>query len=145
MTAALIRAATPADAEPIARLLTQLGYPTPAGEVPRRLERMAAGGRSLVLVAERDGVVVGLATLHVASVLNRPRDVAWLTALVIDAAARGSGVGRALVEAVEQRAREAGCEWLSVTTHSDRAEARAFYPRVGFDETGRRFGKAVSP
>jgi len=71
--------------------------------------------------------------------------VAWLTALVVDETVRGAGVGRALVEAVEAFARESECERLSVTTQAHRADARAFYPRVGLEETGRRFGKTLTP
>jgi GNAT superfamily N-acetyltransferase len=139
-----VRPVTPADAEDVARLLTQLGYPADPADVPARLSRLAGGGAA-ALVAERAGVVVGLATVHVLPVLNRPRDVAWLTALVVEAEARGGGVGRALVEAVEAHARAAGCERLSVTTYEDRAGAQAFYERVGLAPTGRRFGKQLVP
>ncbi|HTS88090.1 MAG TPA: GNAT family N-acetyltransferase [Gemmatimonadales bacterium] len=139
-----IRPATTADAEAIAHLLTQLGYPMDATEAPRRLGRLAES-KAVALIAEREGRVLGLATIHVLSVLNRANPVAWLTALVVDQEARASGVGRALVEAAEARGREAGCEWLSVTTHEDRVGARAFYPRVGLQATGRRFGKALRP
>ena len=90
-------------------------------------------------------MTVGLATVHLLSVLNRPCDVAWLTALVVDEAVRGSGVGRRLVEAVESFARDAGCERLSVTTYEHLIEAQAFYLRVGFEATGRRFGKSLAP
>ena len=138
-----VRRAAAADTIAVAGLLTQLGYPTAAADVPPRLERLMAGDRAVVLVAERDGFVVGLATAHILSVLNRPRDVAWLTALVVDEAARGLGVGRTLVESVEEFARQSGCERLSVTTQEHRADARAFYPRVGLEETGRRFGKGM--
>ena len=88
-------------------------------------------------------MIVGLATVHILSVMNRARDVAWLTALVVDASARRSGVGRALVNAVEKFARESNCERLSVTTHEDRMEARTFYVQVGLEQTGRRFGKML--
>ena len=34
---------------------------------------------------------------------------------------------------------------LAVTTHERRADAHAFYQRIGFEQTGRRFGKALVP
>jgi len=138
-----IRHAAAADAGPIAGLLDQLGYPVEARDVPARIERLLANSRGVVLLAERHGKVVGLATAHVLTVLNRPRDVAWLTALVVDALARGHGVGHALVDAVEAFARDAGCGRLSVTTQEHRHDAHAFYLRMGFEATGRRFGKAL--
>jgi GNAT superfamily N-acetyltransferase len=138
-----VRPATAADAAAIARLLDQLGYPTDVADVPARLERLAHGPRGTVLLACREGAVLGLATVHIVSVLNRRRDVAWLTALVVDEAARRGGVGRALVQAVETLARRSGCERLSVTTYADRADARAFYLGLGLAQTGLRFGKTL--
>ena len=143
MSALAIRLADVADADAIARLLDQLGYPTEHVEVPERLERLRANHRAAVLLAERDDEVVGLATVHILSVLNRHRDVAWLTALVVDESARGSGVGRRLVEAAEEFARQSDCERLSVTTHEHRTDAQSFYARVGLEPTGRRFGKML--
>jgi len=140
-----VRRAAVADADVIARLISQLGYPVSAGDVPARLDRIAGGDRAVVLLAERGGAVVGVATAHILTVLNRARDVAWLTALVVDESARGQGVGRALVEAVELFARQAGCERLSVTTHEHMTGAQAFYLRLGLEKTGRRFGRMLTP
>ena len=98
----------------------------------------------MVLVAVRGEAVVGLATVHILWVVNRRHEVAWLTALVVDAVARRTGVGRALVGAVEEYARQAGCERLSVTTHERRADAHSFYAGLGLALTGRRFGKALT-
>lgn len=144
MTELQIRRATAADADAVARLLGQLGYPTDNTEVPARLARLAANDRAAVLLAESGGKVVGLATVHILSVLNRRRDVAQLTALVVDESVRRSGVGRSLVEAVETFARQSGCERLSVTTQEHRADARTFYVQVGLEQTGRRFGKMLN-
>ena len=140
-----IRQATAADAGTVAKLLGQLGYPTASADVPARLGRFTKNERAMVLLAERGNNVVGLATVHILSVLNRSRDVAWLTALVVDESTRGSGVGRRLVEAVEKFAHESGCERLSVTTQEHRLDARTFYVRIGLEPTGRRFGKVLSP
>ena len=138
-----IRRARAGDADALAYLLTELGYPSQPDQVGERLQRAFTGARSVVLVAEEDLRVVGLATVHIFSVLNRSRDVAWLTALVVDEAARGRGIGRRLVEAVEAFARDSNCERLSVTTHEGRLDARAFYERIGLEATGRRFGKML--
>jgi GNAT superfamily N-acetyltransferase len=139
-----IRKAAVTDAAAISLLLGQLGYATAEAEVPLRIDRLLAS-RGLVLVATRESHVVGLATAHLLSVINRPRDVAWLTALVVDSSARRFGVGRALVGAVEEFACSHGCEWLSVTTHEARIEAQNFYLGLGMELTGRRFGKALHP
>lgn len=143
MTDIEIRRATSADCAALAGLLGQLGYPASAGELPARLDRFAAQPHAAVLVACREGDVVGVATVHVITPLHQTKDVAWLTALAIDEGARRQKVGRALVRAVEAFAREAGCDRLSVTTHVRRSDAHAFYESIGFELTGRRYGKAL--
>jgi GNAT superfamily N-acetyltransferase len=138
-----IRDAQAADAERIAGLLTQLGYPTQPGAVETRLERLAIVG-DRVVVADLDGGAVGLAHLQVAPAIERDRTAAKIGALVVDQAHRGQGVGRALVQALEDEARARGCELLFVTTAERRDDAHAFYERVGFERTGRRYGRTLS-
>lgn len=140
-----VRGADHSDAAEISRLLGQLGYPVEVEATPERIERMSRGGRAVVLLATDGTGTIGVATAHILSVLNRARDVAWLTALVVDEAVRGRGVGRALVSAVEAFARESDCVRLSVTTYLDRTDAHAFYARIGFELTGRRYGKPLAP
>jgi GNAT superfamily N-acetyltransferase len=138
-----IRDAQAADAERIAGLLTQLGYPTQPTAVEARLERLAIVG-DRVLVADLDGGAVGVAHLQVAPAIERDRPAAKIGALVVDAAYRGQGVGRALVQALEDEARARGCEVLFVTTAEHRHDAHAFYERVGLEQTGRRYGRTLS-
>ena len=138
-----IRDAQPDDAEAIARLLTQLGYPTDSSAVPARLERLRVAG-DRVLVAELDGRAAGLAHLHVSPSIEHETPVARLSALVVDADCRGRGVGRTLAEAVESDARSRGCTALFVTTSERRDGAHAFYERLGLEHTGRRYGRTLS-
>jgi len=140
---ATIRDAHAADAEAIAALLTQLGYPTDADAVEGRLERLAVVG-DRVLVADVDGRPVGLAHLQVTPAIEHERPVAKLGALVVDEAWRGTGVGRALVRAVEEEARLRGCGFLYLTTSERRADAHAFYERAGFEHMGRRYTRTLS-
>jgi N-acetylglutamate synthase-like GNAT family acetyltransferase len=138
-----LRDARAADADAIARLLGQLGYPTEAGAVVRRLERLAVVG-DRVLVADVDGRVAGLAHLQVTPSLERERPVAKIGALVVDEAQHGRGVGRALVRALEDEARLRGCELLFLTSADRRSDAHAFYERVGFERSGRRYARTLS-
>jgi GNAT superfamily N-acetyltransferase len=135
-----IRDARPADAEAIAGLLGQLGYPTEGRAVEVRLERLRIVGDRIV-VADADGSVAGLAHLQVTPALEYERPAAKLAALVVDESHRGEGIGRALVDAVEAEARARGCALLFVTTAARRGDAHEFYRRVGLDETGKRFAK----
>jgi N-acetylglutamate synthase-like GNAT family acetyltransferase len=139
----MVRDAEARDAEAIAALLGQLGYPAHAASVKARLERLQIVG-DRVVVAELDGAVIGLAQLHVSPALEYERPAAKLAALVVDVTHRGEGVGRALVEAMEAEARARRCELLFLTTAARREDAHEFYRRVGLEETGRRFAKSFA-
>src|SRR5205085_11177432 len=102
-----VRDAQDGDAVDVARLLGQLGYPADAGDELPRLERLRIAG-DRVVVAERDGRVAGLAHLQVSSAIEYDGPAAKLGALVVDAACRGIGVGRALVAELESEARRRG-------------------------------------
>jgi GNAT superfamily N-acetyltransferase len=136
----LVREVRPEDAAAIAALLTELGYPVEVDAMPLRLAHVHESG-DLVFVAELDGGVAGLAHLHVSPAIEYDRPAAKLSALVVDQRRRRSGIGRALVDAVEAEARSRGCGLLFLTTAERRADAHRFYERLGFERTGRRYAK----
>ena len=138
-----IRDAAAADAAALAELLGQLGYPTTPEAVEERLERLRLVG-DRVVVAEVQGVPVGLGHLQVTPALERDRPAAKIGALVVDEAHRGRGVGRALVDALETEARARGCGLLYLTTAERRDDAHAFYQQLGLEYTGRRYGRTLS-
>jgi GNAT superfamily N-acetyltransferase len=140
----LVREAGPEDARDVARLLGQLGYSAAAAEVALRIERYRESRADLLLVAETGGRVVALASLHVSMALEYEGDAGKLSAIVVDEAARGRGIGRILVDAVEREARRRGCVLLFLTTNERRRDAHAFYRALGFEETGRRFAKPLT-
>ncbi len=140
-----VRAATARDAPEIARLLTVLGHPTAADAVSARWDEWAAAGNVALVVARDDGTLAGVATLHRMVVLHRPRPVGRITALVVDASERGRGVGRALVAAAEGALAGAGCGLLEITSNARRADAHAFYERLGYERTSVRFMKPLAP
>ena len=54
--------------------------------------------------------------------------------------ARGSGVGRALVQAVVDVARERGCRRIELDANEDNAAALALYTSLGFDAQDDHYG-----
>jgi GNAT superfamily N-acetyltransferase len=138
-----IRDAGPADAEAVAALLTQLGYPSGVSAVEERLDRLRIVG-DRVVVAEAGGKVAGLAHLQVAPALERERPAAKIGALVVDEEFRGRGIGRALMGVLEAEARLRGCELIYLTTSERRDDAHAFYERVGLAHDGRRYARTLS-
>ena len=137
-----IRDARVDDAVAIAGLLGQLGYPTDQAAVADRLERLAIVG-DRVVVAEVEGHVVGLAQLHVSPTVSLDRPAAKIDSVVVDEAYRGRGVGSALIAEMEAEARLRGCPLLYLTSATRRQEAHEFYRRVGLEQTGLRFAKAL--
>jgi GNAT superfamily N-acetyltransferase len=138
-----IRRATLDEAADIARLLTPLGYPTPAKTVIDMWDRWSAEG-NIALVAALDGDIVGFVTLHTMLVFHRPRPVGRITSLAVDDAARGRGIGRALVRAAEHELARAGCGMIEVTSHMRRKDAHAFYLHLGYEQTSYRFATIVN-
>jgi N-acetylglutamate synthase-like GNAT family acetyltransferase len=134
-----VRRAAPDDSVGIALLLGQLGYPVEPERVRARLDRLDA--EPWVAVAGDE--IIGLAAVQMMHVLQRDAPVARLTALVVRDDARRRGVARRLLEVVESRARDAGCEHLHVTSAERRADAHEAYRALGLSDTGRRFGKAL--
>ncbi|WP_349371759.1 GNAT family N-acetyltransferase [Salinarimonas sp.] len=64
---------------------------------------------------------------------------AWLLRdLAVLPAFRGRGIGAALLDEGERRARAAGCETLAITTHETNAAFRAHLARRGFAEIDAR-------
>lgn len=140
-----IRDARAEDADAVARLLAELGYPDDLACVAARVRAFAADPASRVLVAEEGGELVGLASLTVMPLLHE--DGAWcrMSALVVGAGSRRHGVGRALVEAAEADARARGCRYAEVTSgeRPDRRAAHRFYEALGYEQVSRRFLKVL--
>lgn len=82
------------------------------------------------LVAEADDGLVGLAhfIFHRNTATLGP--VCYMQDLFVAEAARGKGVGRALIEAVYARAREAGSPRVYWMTHETNVTAQALYDKV---------------
>ncbi len=128
----ILRPATPADADRLAALLTEEGYPAGASDILVRLERFATE-RSQVLVADLEGEVLGFVAVHLLPRFEHDDHIARVIALAVDPAARERGVGHRLMEAAEVVAREADAAFIEVTAGHHRPEARRLYESLGYD------------
>jgi GNAT superfamily N-acetyltransferase len=121
-----------ADGPAVARLATQLGYPSTPAQIERRFRALEAAPEASVLVAEGpDGTVLGWIHVFITRQLESDPG-AEIGGLVVDEGARGSGVGSALLASVEAWARERGYEGVSVRSNVVRAEAHEFYKSRGY-------------
>jgi ribosomal protein S18 acetylase RimI-like enzyme len=88
--------------------------------------------RLILLVAQRNGVLVGAATLSVL-VTAGLGPVGHVDDVVVDEAVRGSGVGRLLMGAVHAEARRLGLRHLDLTSRPAREAANALYQSLGYE------------
>ena len=127
-----LRDAAPADAERLASLLTDEGYPAGATDLVARIERFATADSRLT-VAEASGEVIGFIAFHFVSRFEHSDRFVRIVALVVDAGVRERGIGRLLIADVERVAREAGAAWVEITAGHHRPEARQMYESLGYD------------
>lgn len=121
------------DIPAVAELATQLGYPSTAAQIERRFHALEETPDASVLIAENpEGTVLGW--IHVFRTRHLESDPgAEIGGLVVDEAARGRGVGSALVTAAEVWAKERGYEMVSVRSNVIRVEAHEFYKSRGYE------------
>lgn len=140
----LVRDATGADTRALLPLLDALGYPTDEATLRTRLASMFANDPSTrVLVAALGEAIVGFACLHETPVPHRPTAVGRIVAIAVVPHARGSGAGRALVEAAEMHFTARGIARIEVTSGDNHAAAHSFYLHLGYARQGVRFAKPL--
>ena len=134
----VLRRADTTDREVVRLLLAELGYQLAAGDPFDRVYVEALGDeRRTLLLAELAGRPVGFACFSRVASLHLGGDLLVLDELVVGAAARGSGVGSALVQALVHEAERIGARRIELTTNKQRESyRRGFYSKRGFHEAG---------
>jgi GNAT superfamily N-acetyltransferase len=129
---AVLRSPEAADAERIAALFTDEGYPAGPSAIVARLARFE-GPDSRVVVAERGGEVIGFIAFHALPRFEHDDVVVRILALVVDPGARARGVGHLLMAEAERFARERDAAFVEVTAGHHRPDARHLYESLGYD------------
>jgi GNAT superfamily N-acetyltransferase len=132
----LIRPIRAADAPRLTGLLTQLGYPSEVDAVTSRLAGIVNSATQEVLLAvpADDSRIDGYVGVERRLALEVDERVE-ITGLVVDSAARRSGLGRALVNAAEQWALQHGLHTVVVRSNVVRPESHPFYEGIGYQRT----------
>ena len=130
-----VRRARLADAADIGRLLhdfnTEYDDVTPGPErLADRIKTLLDGGDTEVLLAGPGPD--GLAVLRFREAIWAEALECYLAELYVVPAQRGHGLGRALMNAAVELARERGSAWMDLGTSEDDVAARALYESLGF-------------
>ncbi|MFJ4712877.1 GNAT family N-acetyltransferase [Streptomyces sp. NPDC088785] len=95
--------------------------------------RLAADPNQHLVVAVRDGRVVGTLQLTVIPGLSRQGAVrSIIEAVRIHATERGNGLGTQLIGWAVDESRRQGCQLVQLTSDATRTDAHRFYERLGF-------------
>lgn len=137
----MVRRAEAGDAEAVGRLLhdfnVEFDEPTPEPAwLAERFRQLLADGELTVLVAGSGPD--GLAVLRFRPQIWSTALECYLAELYVVPDKRGQGLGRALMEAAIEVAREAGADYMDLGTGEDDVAARALYESLGFDNRGGR-------
>jgi ribosomal protein S18 acetylase RimI-like enzyme len=121
-----IRPFTPTDTDPVIELWHAVGLTRPWNDPRRDIRRKLEVQPELFLVAERDGRLVGTA------MGGYEGHRGWINYLAVDPIEQGSGVGRALVERLEQKLEALGCPKVNLQVRRDNTAAVRFYEHLGY-------------
>jgi len=136
MSSVRVRGALPAEAAILAQMANDLNDHVGIHGRPFTPERVLADGFGpeaafTPLVAELDGAVVGYAFFSAGYNTDVAARSIFLHDLFVTPAARGRGVGHALMVAVAAETVRAGCVLLEWGVHTANARALEFYRRLG--------------
>jgi len=140
-----LRTAGVQDASEIARLATQLGYPSSPEEMRARIERILAEKIGRVIAAvDESGAVLGWTHVFQAHRIET-ETFAEIGGLVVDEHHRNRGIGRILLDEAEKWASANGVSILRVRSNMIRRDAHRFYERAGYScrKTQGVFDKSV--
>ena len=94
---------------------------------------MQAEGNNTLIVGEEDGRIIATFQMTCITGLSlRATRRAQIESVRVATDLRGQGIGQALMEEAERRARAAGCGLVQLTTNATRDRARAFYEALGY-------------
>jgi ribosomal protein S18 acetylase RimI-like enzyme len=139
-----IRKATPADADRIADLLTQLGYPGTESFIREKILQLSIHPDAELAVAIEDDAVVGFISIHFIPQIALPGSFARISYLCVEEGSRCRGIGTHLESYCERLASDRNCDRIEVHSHSRRKKAQDFYHRQGYEESPKYLVKKLN-
>jgi GNAT superfamily N-acetyltransferase len=137
----VIRAAKPADVPAMAGLLADLfrietEFPIDRAKQERALRMIIERPSAAAWVAECGGQVVGMVTAQTVVSTAEGGESIWIEDVIVRDGWRRKGIGRRLVQAVEQWCAARGVTRMQLLADGGNEGAMAFYPHRGWTRTG---------
>lgn len=129
-----VRKVTKEDAERIADLCRQLGYPMSVEQTLQNITGVLSSKDNDAFAAVLNNKVVGWIGLSQSIKIEVP-PYCEIHGLVVDDQFRNHGIGKILIEKAKQWAKERGNVRLKLHCNVIRTETHLFYQHLGFKET----------
>jgi N-acetylglutamate synthase-like GNAT family acetyltransferase len=129
----VVREAISQDAGALENLYRELVSDPQIRVLPEQIERLARSSHAFLLVAEIGDIICGTALLTICpDVMYGTQPFGIIENIVVAAQSRRRGVGRDLLDRMEQLAQAQDCTKLMLLSSDSRHEAHAFFQRCGF-------------
>ena len=96
------------------------------------LNRILFGGNGHIAVIKRKDKVIAMGTVFI--VQTSLKRLALIEDVVVDKKYRGRGLGKTIVQALIQRAKDFHADCIDLTSHPSRIEANSLYRHLGFEK-----------
>lgn len=128
-----VRSPEPRDFDQMAELAGQLGYPCTAEQVRARLSDIRDSNECAIYVVElAEGQIAGWIGVYIFRSVEMDK-LGEINGLVVEQKHRSRGIGKVLLDAAEEWARNRGCAIISVHSNVKRERAHGFYKRNGYE------------
>ena len=141
----MIRKAEQRDVPKLRSLFADLpGHELTVSDIEDRIKMVEESAIDELYVFEQESQIQGLLGFRIRENVEEPSRYGEISALAVKQGARKLGIGRALMEFAEKRAKELGCKgtWL-VSGFGREEEAHRFYAKLRYTVTGYRFVKQI--
>jgi ribosomal protein S18 acetylase RimI-like enzyme len=112
------------------RLIPQLTQNNPAPSLGDLKALVASEASALFIARDESGRIMGAGNVSIYRVPTGVRAI--IEDVIVDGAARGQGIGEALVQRLLEEARERGAPAVTLTSNPRREAANRLYQRMGF-------------
>lgn len=128
-----IREAVVSDADSIWQLnCSEMGYQYPLEDTMQNMVKLLSSNADKIFVAICDGSVVGYVHANDYDLLYAPH-MKNIMGIAVSSAYKRKGIGSALLQYVENWARETRASGIRLVSGATRADAHAFYRRCGYE------------